>query len=61
MKIITSDAVYVQKNDIIMLNHTDLAIPASIFMQVFFICFFTSKKSVNNVKHAFNLLSFNYL
>lgn len=35
MKIITSDAVYVQKNDIIMLNHTDLAIPASIFMQVF--------------------------
>lgn len=35
MKIITSDAVYVQKNDIIMLNHTDLAIPVSIFMKLF--------------------------
>lgn len=35
MKIITSEAVYVQKNDIGFLNHTDLAIPASIFLKVF--------------------------
>lgn len=35
MKIITDDAVYVQKNDIIYLTQTDLAIPASIFMKVF--------------------------
>ena len=35
MKIITENAVYVQKNDIAYLNYTDLPIPASIFMQVF--------------------------
>lgn len=35
MKIITDDAVYVQKNDIAYLNQTDLAIPASIFMKIF--------------------------
>jgi len=35
MKIITSNAVYVQKNDIAFLNQTDLPIPASIFMKVF--------------------------
>lgn len=35
MKIITSEAVYVQKNDIAFLNQTDLAIPASIFLKVF--------------------------
>lgn len=35
MKIITDNAVYVQKNDIAFLNQTDLAIPASIFMKVF--------------------------
>lgn len=35
MKIITSNAVYVQKNDIGFLNQTDLPIPASIFMKVF--------------------------
>ena len=35
VKIITDDAVYVQKNDITYLNHTDLPIPASIFMKVF--------------------------
>lgn len=35
MKIITENAVYVQKNDIAYLNQTDLAIPASIFMKVF--------------------------
>jgi len=35
MKIITSEAVYVQKNDIGFLNQTDLPIPASIFMKVF--------------------------
>lgn len=35
MKIITDNAVYVQKNDIAYLNQTDLAIPASIFMKVF--------------------------
>ena len=35
MKIITENAVYVQKNDITYLNHADLPIPASIFMKVF--------------------------
>ena len=35
MKIITDNAVYVQKNDIAYLNQTDLAIPASIFMKIF--------------------------
>ncbi len=35
MKIITEKAVYVQKNDIAYLTHTDLPIPASIFMKVF--------------------------
>ena len=35
MKIITSEAVYVQKNDIGFLNQTDLSIPASIFLKVF--------------------------
>lgn len=34
MKIITDNAVYVQKNDIAYLINTDLAIPASIFMKV---------------------------
>lgn len=35
MKIITNNAVYVQKNDIEYLNQTDLVIPASIYMKVF--------------------------
>lgn len=35
MKIITDNAVYVQKNDMIYLNQSDLAIPTSIFMKVF--------------------------
>lgn len=35
MKIITEDAVYVQMNDIMFLNSTDIPIPASIIMQVF--------------------------
>ena len=35
MKIITNNVAYVQKNDIVCLNQTDLAIPASIFMKVF--------------------------
>ena len=36
MKIITKNAVYIQKNDIAYLNHaTDLPIPASIFVKVF--------------------------
>lgn len=35
MKIITSEAVYVQKNDIGFLNQTDLPIPASIFLKAF--------------------------
>ena len=35
MKIITENAVYVQKNDLGFLNQTNLAIPASIFMKVF--------------------------
>ena len=35
MKIITEDAVYVQKNDIAFLTHTDIRIPSSIFMKVF--------------------------
>lgn len=35
MKIITDNAVYVQKNDIAFFNRTDLLIPASIFMKVF--------------------------
>lgn len=33
MKIITDDACYVQKNDMIYLNRSDMAIPASIFME----------------------------
>ncbi len=36
MKIITDNAVYVQKNDIAYLNQTDIAFPVSIFMKVFF-------------------------
>lgn len=35
MKIITNDAIYVQKNDIGYLNQTNITIPASIFMKVF--------------------------
>lgn len=35
MKIITNDAVYVQKNDIGFLTQTDLSIPATIFLKVF--------------------------
>lgn len=35
MKIITQNAVYVQKNDIAYLNQTDLPILASIFLKVF--------------------------
>lgn len=35
MKIFKDNKVYVQKNDIAFLNHTDIAIPASIFMKVF--------------------------
>lgn len=35
MKIITDNAVYVQKNDFIYLNSSNLAIPASIFDKVF--------------------------
>ena len=33
MKIITEDAVYVQKNDFAFLNQSDLTIPASIYLQ----------------------------
>ena len=35
MKVITEDAVFVQMNDIVFLNSTDLPIPASIVMEVF--------------------------
>ena len=35
MKIITDNAVYVQKNDIAYLNSADFAIPISVFMKVF--------------------------
>ena len=35
MKIITDDAVYVQMNDMMHLNQSDLPIPASVFMKVF--------------------------
>ena len=35
MKIITHNAVYVQKNDIVNLNQTDLEIPTSIFIKIF--------------------------
>jgi len=35
MKIIANDTVYVQNNDIVFLNHTDLPIPASIIIKVF--------------------------
>ena len=35
MKIITNDAVYVQKNDMGFLNQTDLLIPVSVFLKVF--------------------------
>jgi len=35
MKIVNSDSVYVQKNDIAYLNSSDLPIPTSIFMKVF--------------------------
>ena len=35
MKIITENAVYVQKNDIAYLTHTGFSIPASIFVKVF--------------------------
>ena len=35
MKIITDNAIYVQKNDMVYLNQLDLAIPTSIFMKVF--------------------------
>ena len=35
MKIITDNCVYVQMNDIMFLNQTDLSIPVSIFLKVF--------------------------
>ena len=35
MKIITEDAAYVQMNDMMHLNQSDLPIPASVFMKVF--------------------------
>ena len=35
MKIITNDAVYVQKNDLGFLSQSDVLIPASIFLEVF--------------------------
>ena len=35
MKIVTNNAVYVQKNDIGFLNQTDLPIPASIYIKIF--------------------------
>lgn len=35
MKIITDDAVYIQKNDFAYLNQTDLAIPASVYLKAF--------------------------
>lgn len=35
MKIITNNSVYVQKNDFVYLNESDLSISASIFMKVF--------------------------
>ena len=35
MKIITDNAVYVQKNDIAYLNSSDLVMPISVFMKVF--------------------------
>lgn len=35
MKIITNDAVYVQKNDLAFLNTTDLPIPACVFIKFF--------------------------
>ena len=35
MKIITNNSVYVQKNDFVYLNESDLSIPVSIFMKVF--------------------------
>lgn len=35
MKIITEKAAYVQKNDLIYLHHTDLSIPASIYLNFF--------------------------
>lgn len=35
VKIISNNAVYVQKNDVAYLNSSDLPIPASIFMKVF--------------------------
>ena len=33
MKIITNDAAYVQMNDLMHLNQSDLPIPASVFMK----------------------------
>lgn len=35
MKIFKDNSVYVQKNDMVNLNHTDIPIPASIFLKVF--------------------------
>lgn len=35
MKIVTSNAVYVQKSDLVYLNSTDLIIPATIYIKVF--------------------------
>lgn len=35
MKILTNDGIYVQKNDMAYLTHSETAIPASIFMSVF--------------------------
>lgn len=35
MKIFKDNSVYVQKNDMVNLNHTDISIPASIFIKVF--------------------------
>lgn len=35
MKIIKDNVIYIQNNDIIQLNHSDMDIPASIFMKIF--------------------------
>ena len=35
MKIFKEGKVYVQKNDMVYVNHSDMAIPASIFMKLF--------------------------
>lgn len=53
MKIITSEAVYVQKNDIAFLNQTNLAIPASIFLKVF-----GNGVTIINDKNRFEFIKF---